>query len=312
MSIQPKQYHKQEPFFSQKTRKKEDLETEVNKLNEEVSPKDRPKNYDSILHQYFKEINKFKLLSREEEKELAYRLKEGDLKARELLIGSNLRLVVSIAKNYVDRGLSLLDLIGEGNIGLLRAVENYNLEVGCRVSTYATWWIHKTIKEALAETAKIIKISRYMTEKIGKYIGTRKRLFEERKMEPSIEEILKEMGVREANKNSLLDGLKLSNPQSLDISSYGGYKLQIKDNKIPRPDIEVSKKEEKEVLKTRIGELDKRSAKILRERYGLDCEPMSVRKIGKELNLSGNGVHKIEKSSIKKLRKRLKSKDFFD
>src|SRR3989344_3074916 len=102
MAIQPKQYHKQEPFFSQKTRKKKNLETEVNKLNEEVSPKDRPKNYDSILHQYFKEINKFKLLSSEEEKELAYRLKEGDLKARELLIGSNLRLVVSIAKNYVD------------------------------------------------------------------------------------------------------------------------------------------------------------------------------------------------------------------
>ena len=264
------------------------------------------------VEQYFKEINKFKLLSREEERELAYKLRDGDLKARDSFIQSNLRLVVSIAKNYIDRGLTFLDLIEEGNTGLLKAVKKFDTTEGYRFSTYAVWWIKQSIKRALVDTAKPIRIPSYLFKKIARYNESRKKLWAEKGKEPTKQEIFEEIGLFEFKEVRLWEALKLSDPQSLN-SSYSDENtgFEIKDEKQIVPEERISKENELALLEKTLASLNERERKVIRQRYGLGCQEMTLKEIGDELNLTKEGVRKIELRSLKELREKLKVDDFF-
>ncbi|MFQ5863010.1 MAG: RNA polymerase sigma factor RpoD/SigA [Candidatus Brocadiales bacterium] len=227
------------------------------------------------LQVYLKEINKVKLLSPDEEKNLARKAANGDKKAREKLIRANLRLVVSIAKHYLHHGLSFLDLIEEGNVGLLKAVEGYDYKAGYRFSTYATWWIKQTIKRALTNTSKTIRIPAYMAE--------RKRASGfEKKASPG-ENTLQETTTSNLDSVwSLIDG--------------------IADQRVKTPEEEVLEAFEKERVEGLLAAIGKREADVIRKRYGLDTgEPMTLKDIGKELHLSRERVRQIEKAAIKSL-----------
>src|SRR5688572_28111583 len=149
------------------------------------------------LNEYFKEINRFKLLSRDEEYAVISRMKAGDEDAREYLIGCNLRLVVSIAKRYIGRGFSLLDLIEEGNVGLIKATSHFRQEEGCRFSTYATWWIHQSIKRALVDTAKTVRIPSYLAPQIAHWKRVAAKMTEELQRAPSLRELAAECQIKD-------------------------------------------------------------------------------------------------------------------
>ena len=270
---------------------------------------------DDPVRMYFKEIGKVPLLTADEERELAIRIENGDEEAKKKLCESNLRLVVSIARRYLNRGLSFLDLIQEGNLGLIKAVEKFDYSKGYKFSTYATWWIRQAITRSIADQARTIRIPVHMVETINKLIRISRQLLQELGREPTAEEIAKEMGisvekVREIKKISQ-DPVSLETPIGEEEDSHLGD--FIPDEDIPSP-VEAAaysmlQKQLREVLDT----LSEREKKVLILRFGLDDgRPRTLEEVGKEFNVTIERIRQIEAKALRKLRHPSRSKKLRD
>ncbi len=246
------------------------------------------------------------MLSPEEEKEVTKRVAEGDAQAREKLIRSNLRLVVSIAKQYVNKGLSFLDLIEEGNVGLIRAAEGFDPSTGFKFSTYATWWIKQAVRRALTDKAKTIRVPSYMLEKISRLKTASTDLLDKLERPPSLSEIAKEMDITAKKVEAIEQTIRSTG--SLDTAGVTGSDLIwalssiLPDTKTPLPEDELEETYEREALGKLLEIIDKREALVIKLRYGLaDGEPKTLEEIGKLLHLSRERVRQIEKETIQKL-----------
>ncbi len=256
------------------------------------------------LETYFKEINRIKLLTPQEEKQLAIRVRTGDVQARELMIKANLRLVVSIAKNYVERGLSLLDLIEEGNLGLLKAVERFDPDADCRFSTYATWWIKQSIKRALIDTVKTVRIPSYMVELISKWKNVTSALNVKLGRQPTFDEVAEALQIPAANLGIIKTAIRASNSSSQTISIENMWTLSeiLEDKDAKQPSEILFDEVEMETIQNLLDSIDDRDAKIIRMRYGLDNgDPMTLKEIGEKVRLSRERVRQIENEALKKL-----------
>lgn len=270
------------------------------------------------VRMYLKEIGKVPLLTADEEIELAQCMEEGDEEAKKRLAEANLRLVVSIAKRYVGRGMLFLDLIQEGNLGLIKAVEKFDYRKGYKFSTYATWWIRQAITRAIADQARTIRIPVHMVETINKLIRVSRQLLQELNREPTPEEIAKEMNmpverVREILKISQ-EPVSLETPIGEEEDSHLGD--FIKDENVPVPDKAAAytllREDLDEVLKT----LTEREQKVLCLRFGLeDGRARTLEEVGKEFNVTRERIRQIEAKALRKLRhpsRSRKLRDYFD
>jgi len=271
------------------------------------------------VRMYLREIGKIPLLKPAEEISLAQRIEKGDRKAKKKLTESNLRLVVSIAKKYVMRGLSLLDLIQEGNQGLIRAVEKYDWRKGYKFSTYATWWIRQAITRAIADQARTIRIPVHMVETINKLIRTQRQLMQALGREPSAEEIADTMGemtphrVREILKIAQ-DTTSLETPVGDEEDSMLGD--FIADTSQPSPIEAASRELLKENIEEVLATLTDREARVLRMRFGLDGKnPMTLEEVGREFGVTRERIRQIEAKALRKLKhpsRRKKLQDYLD
>ena len=270
------------------------------------------------VRMYLKEIGKVPLLSAEEEIELAQRMEEGDQEAKKRLAEANLRLVVSIAKRYVGRGMLFLDLIQEGNLGLIKAVEKFDYRKGYKFSTYATWWIRQAITRAIADQARTIRIPVHMVETINKLIRVSRQLLQELGREPTPEEIAEEMNmpvdrVREILKISQ-EPVSLETPIGEEEDSHLGDFIQ--DDNVPVPSDAAAFTLLKEQLVEVLGTLTEREQKVLRLRFGLDDgRARTLEEVGKEFNVTRDRIRQIEAKALRKLRhpsRSRKLKDYLD
>ena len=270
---------------------------------------------DDPVRMYLKEIGKVDLLSPEEEIELAKRMLEGDEKAKKRLAEANLRLVVSIAKRYVGRGMLFLDLIQEGNLGLIKAVEKFDYTKGYKFSTYATWWIRQAITRAIADQARTIRIPVHMVETINKVIRVSRQLLQELGHDPSPEEISEEMGIPADKVREIMkiaqEPVSLETPIGEEEDSHLGD--FIPDDDAPEPaevaSFTLLKEQLVEVLKT----LTPREEKVLRLRFGIeDGRTRTLEEVGKEFNVTRERIRQIEAKALRKLRHPSRSKKLKD
>ena len=270
------------------------------------------------VRMYLKEIGKVPLLSAEREIELAQRMEEGDEEAKKELAEANLRLVVSIAKRYVGRGMLFLDLIQEGNLGLIKAVEKFDYHKGYKFSTYATWWIRQAITRAIADQARTIRIPVHMVETINKLIRVSRQLLQELGREPLPEEIAKEMDmpverVREILKISQ-EPVSLETPIGEEEDSHLGDFIQ--DDNVPVPAEAAASTLLKEQLVEVLGTLTDREQKVLRLRFGMDDgRARTLEEVGREFNVTRERIRQIEAKALRKLKHPSRSKrlkDFLD
>jgi RNA polymerase primary sigma factor len=259
---------------------------------------------ESGLQLYLREINRAKLLTPEQETSLARRLRKGDMRARDLMIRSNLRLVVNIAKNYCNRGLLFLDLIEEGNLGLLRAVEKFDPGMGCRFSTYASWWIRQAIKRSLMNSTKPIEIPAYMVEMIGKWRRVTQKLEGELGRPPTTEEAAREMGLP-AKKASLVARVARAFTSPVRHSDdEDGLRLSemLADERTKDPAEAIFDNHRTEIVTELLSSIDERAARILRMRFGLDGhEPMTLKEIGLKIGLTRERVRQIERDALQRI-----------
>lgn len=270
------------------------------------------------VRMYLKEIGKVPLLSAEEEIEYAQRMEEGDEEAKKRLAEANLRLVVSIAKRYVGRGMQFLDLIQEGNLGLIKAVEKFDYRKGYKFSTYATWWIRQAITRAIADQARTIRIPVHMVETINKLVRVQRQLLQELGREPSPEEIAETMDipverVREIQKISQ-EPVSLETPIGEEEDSHLGDFIQ--DDNVPVPAEAAASTLLKEQLVEVLGTLTEREQKVLRLRFGMDDgRARTLEEVGKEFNVTRERIRQIEAKALRKLRhpsRSRKLKDYLD
>ena len=270
------------------------------------------------VRMYLKEIGKVSLLTADEEIELAKRMEQGDEDAKKRLAEANLRLVVSIAKRYVGRGMLFLDLIQEGNLGLIKAVEKFDDRKGYKFSTYATWWIRQAITRAIADQARTIRIPVHMVETINKLIRVSRQLLQELGREPTPEEIAEEMKmpvdrVREILKISQ-EPVSLETPIGEEEDSHLGDFIQ--DDNVPVPADAAAFTLLKEQLIEVLGTLTEREQKVLRLRFGLDDgRARTLEEVGKEFNVTRERIRQIEAKALRKLRhpsRSRKLKDYLD
>ena len=302
----------------------EDMEPELFEDGEEEEPIDVDNldlsipdgvSLDDPVRMYLKEIGKVPLLSPEEEIELAKRMELGDENARKRLAEANLRLVVSIAKRYVGRGMQFLDLIQEGNLGLIKAVEKYDYSKGFKFSTYATWWIRQAITRAIADQARTIRIPVHMVETINRLIRTSRQLLQELGREPTPEEIAEKMEmpverVREIMKISQ-DPVSLETPIGEEEDSHLGDFIQDDHVQVPVDAATYTLLHEQlmEVLDT----LTEREQKVLRLRFGLDDgRPRTLEEVGRQFNVTRERIRQIEAKALRKLRHPSRSKKLKD
>lgn len=270
---------------------------------------------DDPVRMYLKEIGKVPLLAAEEENALARRMSEGDMDAKRKLAEANLRLVVSIAKRYVGRGMMFLDLIQEGNLGLIKAVEKFDYDKGFKFSTYATWWIRQAITRAIADQARTIRIPVHMVETINKLIRESRRLLQELGREPKPDELAKELNmsydkVREIMKIAQ-EPVSLETPIGEEEDSHLGD--FIPDDEAPAPAEAASYMLLKEQLKDVLETLTAREARVLRLRFGLeDGRARTLEEVGKEFNVTRERIRQIEAKALRKLRHPSRSKKLKD
>ncbi|MEM9019798.1 MAG: RNA polymerase sigma factor RpoD/SigA [Planctomycetota bacterium] len=266
----------------------------------------------SDLEIYLKQIDECALLTREEEVALCRKIRdEGCMASRDRMIRSNLRLVVSIAKRYMNRGLTLQDLIEEGNIGLLKAVENFDPEVGARFSTYGTWWIKQAIKRALINAVQPIHIPAYMVELIAKWKKASRDLEEELGRQPNIKELAKQMDLPEKKVRIIKKAVRAcQRPMQDGGGAEDGMSLgeMIRDERVGAPEERVLLDDDLQTIGVLLDAIDDREAAILRLRYGLDGnEPLTLKEIGEVVGLTRERVRQIEIESLRKLNVRMES-----
>ena len=267
------------------------------------------------VRMYLKEIGKISLLSLEEETELSARVAQGDEEAKNLLAESNLRLVVSIAKRYVGRGMLFLDLIQEGNMGLIKAVEKFDYNKGFKFSTYATWWIRQAITRAIADQARTIRIPVHMVETINKLIRTSRQLLQQNGREPTPEEIAKEMEmsvekVMEIQKIAQ-DPVSLETPIGEEDDSHLGDFIQDEDS--PAPQDSAAHTLLREQLEEVMDTLTPREAMVLKLRFGLeDGKARTLEEVGKQFDVTRERIRQIEAKALRKLRHPSRSKKLRD
>ena len=299
----------------------DDGDIDLSSLEEEdlVDPVDLAAEYslDDPVRMYLKEIGQVKLLSAEEEVELAKRIAAGDQAAKNKLTEANLRLVVSIAKKYSGRGLHILDLIQEGNTGLIRAVDKFDWTKGNKFSTYATWWIRQAITRAIADQARTIRVPVHMVEVINKATRCNRKLVQELGREPTVEEIAAELGlpvekIIEANRTAA-DTLSLDTPVGdEEDTSIGSF---VPDDHTPGPADATSNALLAEALKEILGTLTEREADVLRMRFGMyDGRTHTLEEVGQLFGVTRERIRQIENKAIRKLRhpsRAKKIKDFY-
>lgn len=256
------------------------------------------------LETYLREINETALLTADEEKELAYGIGDGDLMARDRMVRANLRLVVNIARGYTGKGFNLQDLIEEGNLGLLRAVEGFDPEVGTRFSTYASYWIKQSIKRALINSAKTIRIPAYMVELLSKWRRASSRLSDELGRSPTPEEIARVLGLPKKKLPIVKKAIKIYNSTPQTDQSAAGWSLgdMVIDERTKTPEDELVEHDVLNHVRKMIETMDTREATVLRMRFGLDdTEPHTLKEIGKQLGLTRERVRQIETEALKRL-----------
>lgn len=263
----------------------------------------------SPLETYLREINETSLLSGQEERDLARRIAEGDAMARDHMVRANLRLVVNIARGYVGKGLGLQDLIEEGNLGLLRAVEGFDPDVGTRFSTYASYWIKQSIKRALINSAKTIRIPAYMVELLSKWRRASARLSEELGRSPTQEEVGRILGLPRKKLPIIKKAIQIYNSTPQSDQTDAGWSLgeMVMDERLKAPDEELLDHDVLSTVLEMLETLDTREATVLRMRFGLgDTESHTLKEIGSELGLTRERVRQIETEALSKLADGLK------
>jgi len=264
----------------------------------------RPDVVQSPLETYLREINETALLSADQEKDLARKIAVGDTEARDQMVRANLRLVVNIARGYTGKGLALQDLIEEGNLGLLRAVEGFDPVMGTRFSTYASYWIKQSIKRALVNTAKTIRIPAYMVELLAKWRRATNKLNDELGRAPTHEEVAKLLGLPKKKLNIIKKAIRVYNAAPQTDQSEQGWSIDemLMDGRAKTPDMEMVETDDLKQVMHLLEKMDKREATVLRMRFGLDDEePKTLKEIGESLNLTRERVRQIESEALAKL-----------
>ena len=270
---------------------------------------------DDPVRMYLKEIGTVPLLSAEQELELAKRKSEGDEKAKERLIEANLRLVVSIAKRYTGRGMSFLDLVQEGNLGLMKGVQKFDYTKGYKLSTYATWWIRQSVTRALADGARTIRVPVHMVETINKIAKMQRKLTLDLGYEPKTSELAKALGMTEEKVEEILQIAR--EPASLetpigeeDDSNLGDF---VADSNVVTPEQNVESVMLREHIDTLLGDLKERERQVIVLRFGLnDGHPRTLEEVGKEFNVTRERIRQIEAKALRKLKNPVRSKRIRD
>lgn len=296
----------------------EDLENLEAEIDLDLSDLENNINIEDHVRMYLKEIGKVPLLTSDEEVELARRMEEGDEEAKARLAEANLRLVVSIAKRYVGRGMQLLDLIQEGNLGLMKAVKKFDYKKGYKFSTYATWWIRQAITRAIADQARTIRIPVHMVETINKLLRVSRQLLQELGREPTNEEIAERMDISVSRVREIMkisqDPISLETPIGEEEDSHLGD--FIKDENITSPADAAAFVLLKEQLNEVMSTLTDREQEVLKLRFGLDDgRTRTLEEVGKEFNVTRERIRQIEAKALRKLRhpsRSRKLKDFLD
>ena len=270
---------------------------------------------DDPVRMYLKEIGRIKLLTPEEEQEIAKKMAEGDEDARKRMSEANLRLVVSIAKRYVGRGMQLLDLIQECNLGLMKAVEKFDYTKGYKFSTYATWWIRQSITRAIADQARTIRIPVHMVETINRVLRTSHSMVQKLGREPTTKEIADELHIEESKVEEVLkiaqEPVSLETPIGEEEDSHLGDFIQ--DDEASQPSEEASYTLLREQLEEVLSTLTPREEQVLRMRFGLtDGKPHTLEEVGKEFNVTRERIRQIEAKALRKLRHPSRSKKLRD
>jgi RNA polymerase primary sigma factor len=264
----------------------------------------------SPLETYLREINETPLLNAAEEKALAHRIDAGDNEARDRMVRANLRLVVNIARGYTGKGLGLQDLIEEGNLGLLRAVEGFDPTMNTRFSTYASYWIKQSIKRALVNTAKTIRIPAYMVELLAKWRRASARLQDELGRPPTHEEVAKSLDLPKKKLSIIKKAIRVYNSVPQTEQTEAGWSLDemIMDGHSKTPDLEMVEADNLHHVLDMLDKMDKREATVLRMRFGLDNEqPRTLKEIGECLGLTRERVRQIESEALSKLSESLQA-----
>lgn len=260
---------------------------------------------DNSIKIYMREMGQFSMLSADEEVKLAHRIAEGDQSAKNELVEANLRLVVSLARHYQGCGLSYQDLIQEGNIGLIKAAEKFDVSKGFRFSTYASWWIKQALSRAIADQSRTIRIPVHMTENINKFKKTERELLNQLNREPKIKEIADAMGISEKQAKEIQS--YIVEPTSLDIqvgddddTTIGSF---IEDTHFVNPESAYIKESNEDVVNAVLDTLSDREANILRLRFGIGGKKaMTLEEVGKEYGLTRERIRQIEAKALRKLR----------
>ena len=261
------------------------------------------------LETYLREINETALLTAQDERDLAALIAEGDVKARDRMVRANLRLVVNIARGYTGKGLALQDLIEEGNLGLLRAVEGFDPNMGTRFSTYASYWIKQSIKRALINCAKTIRIPAYMVELLSKWRRASARLTEELGRTPTPEEVGRVLGLQRKKLPIIKKAIRIYNATPQTDQAETGWSLGevVMDERLKNPEDELVEHDVLKSVREMFTTMDPREATVLKMRFGLDdCEPHTLKEIGERLGLTRERVRQIETEALAKLSDGLK------
>jgi RNA polymerase primary sigma factor len=268
----------------------------------------------SDLHVYMKQINEVALLTPEQEKDLGWRIRNDDdetaREAKDVMIKANLRLVIAISKNYAHRGLALADLVEEGNIGLIRAVDGFDPAQGARFSTYASWWIKQAIKRTLINAVQPIHIPAYMVELIARYKQMQRRFEDEHGRQPSLQELSQLMGIPPKKLEIVKRAVKARNTPTQAPSKDDGESVDFsdlfQDHRTPEPERKVTDREDLGYILKLLDSIDQRDARVLRLRFGLEGqEPLTLKQIGETVGLTRERVRQIAEEALKKLHARL-------